>query len=74
METKTKSGPVLAKTCGQASTPPTGPTTQKYHFFDAAPNISDLVSESGKVWLKEILQAPFLKCMVEKSLTLELLQ
>ena len=36
MEAKTKSGTFLAESCGRALTPPQPPTTQKYHFFDAA--------------------------------------
>ena len=39
MEAKIKSGTFLAESCGRASDPPqTAPTTQKYHFFYAAPN------------------------------------
>ena len=33
MEAEIKSGTFLAESCG----PPTAPTTQKYHFFDVAP-------------------------------------
>ena len=38
MEAKIKSGTFLAESCGQASNPPTAPTTQKYHFFYVPPN------------------------------------
>ena len=39
MEAKIKIGTFLAESCGRAldPPPPTAPTTQKYHFFDAAP-------------------------------------
>ena len=41
MEAKTKSGSFLAENCSRASkpSPPTAPTNQKYHFFDAAPYV-----------------------------------
>ena len=34
MEENTKSGSFLTESCGRK---PTAPTTQNYHFFDAAP-------------------------------------
>ena len=37
MQAKTKSDSFFAESCGLASTAPTAPTTQKYHFFDADP-------------------------------------
>ena len=43
MEAKTKNGTFLAESCGRAS----APTTQKYHFFDAAPYMT------GKMWIDD---------------------